>query len=141
MKPASAEVSHRTVTPYLKLPNCGRLLEFLKQAFGAVEQGKLSQPDGTVLHAEVMIGDTLLMVHELPSPGKPKPGSLYCRGRCRRDLQAGDRSRWYRGVRTGEHVLRHGSPALRTWRESTGGLRCKRRICRSRRLRSGRRSS
>ena len=29
---------YRSITPYLKLPNCGRLIEFLKQAFGAVEK-------------------------------------------------------------------------------------------------------
>ena len=71
--------AYRTVTPNLKLPNCGRLVEFLKSAFGAIEKDRLVKPDGTVLHAEVMIGDTLIMVHELPSPGKPKFGSLYLR--------------------------------------------------------------
>ena len=129
MKPASAEVSHHTVTPYLKLPNCGRLLEFLKQAFGAVEQGKLSQPDGTVLHAEVVIGDTLLMVHELPSPGKPKPGSLYLRvddvdATYKRAIEAGgtavfEPANMYYGARVA---------CVTDVAESTGGLRCKRRI-------------
>jgi uncharacterized glyoxalase superfamily protein PhnB len=53
------------------------LLEFLKQAFGGVEIGRLNKPDGSVLHAEVRVGDTLLMVHELP-PGAPaKPCTLY----------------------------------------------------------------
>ena len=93
MKPSSNAAGYRTVTPYLKLPNCTRLLAFLKQAFGAVEQGKLSQPNGTVLHAEVMIGDTLVMVHELPGHGKPKPSTLSARGRHRRHLQASDRGR------------------------------------------------
>lgn len=70
---------YRTVTPYLKLPNCGRLVEYLKKAFHAIETARLVKPDGAVLHAEVMIGDTLIMVHELPSSGKPKLGSLYLR--------------------------------------------------------------
>ncbi len=71
--------NYHTVTPYLKVPNCGRLVDFLMQAFGAVEKDRLAKPDGTVLHAEVTIGDTLIMVHELPSPAKPKLGSLYLR--------------------------------------------------------------
>ena len=85
---------YRTVTPYLKLPNCARLLAFLKEAFGAVEQGKLSQPDGTVLHAEVMIGDTLVMVHELPGHGTAEAVDIIsARGRHRRHVQASDRGR------------------------------------------------
>ncbi len=70
---------YRTVTPYLKLPNCGALIEFLKKAFNAREKGRLSKPDGSVLHAEVVIGDTLLMVHEQPSHWTPKPCTLYLR--------------------------------------------------------------
>jgi PhnB protein len=68
-----------TVTPYLKLPHSERLVEFLKKAFHAVEQGRLTKPDGTLLHAEVMIGDTILMVHEMPPGGIPKPCTLYVR--------------------------------------------------------------
>lgn len=71
--------NYRTVTPYLKLPNSARLLKFLKNAFNAVEKDKLLKPDGTLLHAEVIIGDTLLMLHELPPQGVPKPCTLYLR--------------------------------------------------------------
>ena len=78
MKPTIQD-EYRTVTPYLKLPNAGRLLEFLKTAFNGVEKGRLLQPDGTVLHADVVIGDTRLMIHELPSHGTPKPCTLYLR--------------------------------------------------------------
>ena len=70
---------YRTVTPYLKLPNCERLIDFLKRAFGGVEKGRLLRPDGTVLHAEVLIGDSLLMIHEAPSEWKVKPSTLYLR--------------------------------------------------------------
>jgi PhnB protein len=68
---------YRSITPYLKLPNCGRLIEFLKQAFGAVEKARLAKPDGSVLHAEIVIGDSLLMIHEAPPGWKLKPASLY----------------------------------------------------------------
>jgi PhnB protein len=70
---------YHSITPYLKLPNAGRLVEFLKKAVDGVETGRLTKPDGTVLHAEVRIGDSLVMVHELPSHGKPKPSNLYLR--------------------------------------------------------------
>ena len=70
---------YRTVTPYLKLLNSERLVEFLKSAFGATEKDRLLKPDGTLLHAELYIGDTLLMIHELPPQGVPKPCTLYLR--------------------------------------------------------------
>jgi PhnB protein len=79
MKPSPNSHDYRTVTPYLKLPNCERLIEFLKNAFGATETSKLSKPDGSVLHAEIYIGNTLLMVHEQPGHWTPKPCTLYLR--------------------------------------------------------------
>ncbi len=79
MQAAENASGYRTVTPYLKLPNCGALIEFLKNAFNATERGRLSKPDGSVLHAEVVIGDTLLMVHEQPGHWQPKPCTLYLR--------------------------------------------------------------
>jgi PhnB protein len=70
---------HRTVTPYLKLPNSAALVEFLTKAFGAVEQGRLVKPDGTLLHCEMLIGDSPVMVHESPPNWKGKPSTLYLR--------------------------------------------------------------
>ena len=77
--PPTTPTEYRTVTPYLKLPNSGRLVEFLKSAFNATEKARLLKPDGTLLHAELFIGDTLLMIHELPPQGVPKPCTLYLR--------------------------------------------------------------
>jgi PhnB protein len=77
--PPTTPTEYRTVTPYLKLPNSARLVEFLKSAFGATEKGRILKPDGTLLHAELFVGDTLLMIHELPPEGVPKPCTLYLR--------------------------------------------------------------
>jgi len=68
---------YHSITRYLKLPNAGRLVEFLKNAFGGTETARLTKPDGTLLHAEVRIGDSLVMVHEAPGHWKPKPSTLY----------------------------------------------------------------
>jgi len=68
---------YHSITPYLKHPNCGRLVDFLKKAFAATERGKLLRPDGTVLHAELMVVDSLVMVHEAPSGWEVKHSSLY----------------------------------------------------------------
>ena len=76
-KPNPVPEGYHSITPYLKLPNAGRLVEFLKNAFGGTETARLTKPDGTLLHAEVRIGDSLVMVHEAPSHWEPKPSTLY----------------------------------------------------------------
>lgn len=66
-----------TITPYLTIPDVARLIEFLKQAFDGVERARISRPDGTVLHAQVRIGSSLLMIGEPQHPWKPRPSMLY----------------------------------------------------------------
>ncbi len=68
---------YRSITPFLKLPNAGRLVESLKRAFDGIERGRLLKPDGTLFHAEVLIGDSLVMVHDAPGEWKSKPSTLY----------------------------------------------------------------
>lgn len=65
------------ITPYLLVPDVARLIEFLKQAFDGVERAKFARPDGTVLHAQVRIADSLVMIGEPQSPWKPRPSMLY----------------------------------------------------------------
>jgi PhnB protein len=77
MKSKSIPEGYRSITPYLKLPNAGRLVEFLMQAFDGVERGRLLRPDGVLLHAELVIGDSLVMVHESPPGWDAKPSVLY----------------------------------------------------------------
>jgi uncharacterized glyoxalase superfamily protein PhnB len=66
-----------TITPYLLVPDVGRLIEFLKKAFDAVERAKITRPNGSILHAQVRIGDSILMIGEPQSPWKPLPTMLY----------------------------------------------------------------
>lgn len=68
---------HHTVTPYLTVPGVARLIEFAVEAFGAVEVGRMQTPDGVVLHAQIRIGDSIVMLGE-PSPAVPRiNGRLY----------------------------------------------------------------
>ena len=55
---------YRTVTPSLVLKDAHRAVEFYKQAFGAEERFRMSTPDGKVAHAELQIGDSILMLSE-----------------------------------------------------------------------------
>ena len=53
---------YHTLTPYLVVDDAARAIEFYKEAFGAVERGRMLAPDGRVAHAEVQIGDSVLML-------------------------------------------------------------------------------
>jgi PhnB protein len=66
-----------TVTPYMTVRNAARAIEFYKQAFGAVEKGGvMKSPDGKVAHAELQIGDSILMLgDEFPQMGALSPQS------------------------------------------------------------------
>jgi len=68
---------YHTVTPYLVVEDCAKLIEFLKEAFDGKEQECMKRPDGRVLHAEVRIGDSVVMMGEAQGQFKPMPGSLY----------------------------------------------------------------
>jgi PhnB protein len=65
------------VTPYLVVPGVAKLIDFLKQAFGATELFRMPRPNGTIMHAEVKIGDSIVMMGEPMGGHQPMPGSLY----------------------------------------------------------------
>ncbi len=55
---------YHTVTPFLNVKGVAKLIDFLKNAFGAEEVMRMPGPDGTVMHAEVSIGNSRLMLGE-----------------------------------------------------------------------------
>jgi PhnB protein len=68
---------HRTVTPYLAIKNAAKALDFYQRAFGALESYKLMMPDGRVGHAEIRLGDSLIMLaDEFPEFGGKAPDTL-----------------------------------------------------------------
>ena len=56
---------YRTVTPSLVLKDSHRAVEFYKQAFGAEERFRMPTPDGKIAHAELQIGDSIVMLSEV----------------------------------------------------------------------------
>ena len=67
MKAQPIPEGFRTLTPYFTVQGVPRLIEFLKQAFEAVEVHCSMMPDGTVMNAELRIGDSMVMLGEAPS--------------------------------------------------------------------------
>ena len=68
---------YRTVTPYLVVPDADAELRFLAAAFAAREQLCQRNPDGSVMHAEVLIGDSLIMLGQAGENWKALPAALY----------------------------------------------------------------
>lgn len=67
----------RSITPYLIVPGAGRLIEFLKEAFGAEEKFRVNRPDGCIMHAEVQMGDSMLELAETPVGQTPRLAPLH----------------------------------------------------------------
>ncbi len=58
---------YHTVTPYLIIKNAAGAIDFYKKAFGAKELFRMPGPDGKVMHAEIKIGDSpIMMADEFP---------------------------------------------------------------------------
>jgi PhnB protein len=68
---------HHTASPYLTIKNAAEALEFYKKAFGANEIYKLMMPDGRLGHAEMRLGDSIIMMaDEFPEYGGKAPQTL-----------------------------------------------------------------
>ena len=67
----------RSLTPHLVCDGAAKAIEFYKKAFGAAEEGRMPGPDGRLMHAQVRIGDSALMlVDEWPEMGAVGPNKL-----------------------------------------------------------------
>ena len=67
---------YHTLTPFLTVRDAERAIEFYKQAFGAESRGVMKGPDGKIMHAEIKIGDSIVMLSdEFPDFGAVSPGS------------------------------------------------------------------
>jgi PhnB protein len=68
---------YHSVTPYLVVHDAARALDFYQRVFGAKEVMRMNNPQGRVGHAEIKIGDSLIMLaEETPNSGVRSPQSL-----------------------------------------------------------------
>ena len=74
---ADSKDTYRTVTPYLVVSDADAELAFLKAAFGATEVDCQRNPDNRVMHAEMKIGDSLVMLGQAGGRWTPRPAALY----------------------------------------------------------------
>lgn len=83
-----------TVTPYVIVENAAALLDFVTKVFDAKQRELIRGPDGKIGHAEVVIGDSVIMLADKPSHREAMPASLYVYvedtdARYKRALEAG----------------------------------------------------
>jgi PhnB protein len=55
---------YHTLTPFLALEDAHKAIEFYTRAFGARERMRMHGPDGKIAHAELQVGDSILMITE-----------------------------------------------------------------------------
>lgn len=68
---------YTSVAPYLIVDGAARTIDFLVRVFGAEELRRFASPDGGVMHAEVRIDDTVVMVADGGGDWPPIPANVH----------------------------------------------------------------
>jgi PhnB protein len=76
---------YHVVTPAIIVRDAAQAIEFYQRAFGAEEVSRMKAPDGSIMHAEIRIGDSIVMLGEeneqwgtkSPLSTNGNPGSLH----------------------------------------------------------------
>ena len=77
MKAKPLPVGYHNVMPYLIIDGAAQAIEFYKKAFGATERMRIPAPGGKVGHAELKIGDSIIMLaDEFPEMGARGPKTI-----------------------------------------------------------------
>jgi PhnB protein len=68
---------YHSVTPYLIITGAAEAIDYYKKAFGATELMRMPAPGGKIGHAEIMIGDSpIMLADEFPEMGHKSPRTL-----------------------------------------------------------------
>lgn len=103
-----------TITPYLVVTDPGALIEFLAKAFDAEEIHRVDRHDGSIMHAQVKIGDSMLMMGGATAECPAMSAGIY--------LYVEDADAWHaRAVAAGATSLM--SPTDEFWGDRIGGVR------------------
>jgi len=67
----------QSITPYLHPKGAAALIDFVKRAFDADEVERHQDPEGTVHHAKIRVGDSIIAMGEAHGPYQPMPPALH----------------------------------------------------------------
>jgi len=68
---------YHSITPYFVVSDADRFIEFVRTAFDGKEAFRANMPDGSVMHAEMQVGDSKIMLGQASEQWKPATCSLY----------------------------------------------------------------
>ncbi len=63
-RPSPIPSTYRRVTPCLVVHGAAKALDFYAQVFGATERARIPGPNGTIAHAEIQLGDSVIIVED-----------------------------------------------------------------------------
>lgn len=72
----AAQTGYQTVVPYLIVPGVPNLIAFLSEVFGAEEIQRHLSPEGHIMHAEIRIGDSVVMMADATEDFPAMPTTL-----------------------------------------------------------------
>ena len=67
----------KTANPYIMVEHAADLITFIEAVFGGKLKYKLDRPDGSIMHAEVIVGDSIIMAGEPMKEYGVFPASIY----------------------------------------------------------------
>jgi PhnB protein len=72
-KPAA----YTSLSPYLVVAGAQQVIDFAQEVFGATELRRFDRPDGAIMHAEVRIDDSVLMLSDATDGYPPMPSMIH----------------------------------------------------------------
>ena len=68
---------YQRIMPYLIVTKAAAFIDFMKEVFGAEEKMKMMRDEETIMHAEMAIGDSVIMVADATEQYAPRPAGLF----------------------------------------------------------------
>ena len=77
MKTSNIPEGYQQVMPYLIVENAAAFMEFTQKVFGAEEKFKAMRDEKLIMHAEISIGGSVIMIADATELYKPQPASMF----------------------------------------------------------------
>lgn len=78
MKNYPVPAGYGAVTTYLRAIGAARLIEFIERVLGGTVALRLERPDGSLAHAEVLVGGSMIMVSDATPAWPPATATIFC---------------------------------------------------------------